>query len=110
MFLREPSESPMASMDGDGDRDGGGDPLLLGADLVAASGPSDGEQDCTEAGHGEQTTGVGGVSVVVEGDGESNGSLGDDVWYRNGNTNLPRWDISTAFTDNNLGCAIVGIY
>ena len=43
------------------------------------SGPSDGQWDHTEAGGGEPTTGAGGDNIVVEGDGESNGSLGDGL-------------------------------
>ena len=70
----------MALMDGEGDHDGGGDPRPLGADPMVVSGPSDGERDRTMAGGGERTTGVGGVSVVVDGDGESNDSLGDRLW------------------------------
>ena len=76
MFPREPSDSAIASAD----YDGGGDPLPPGVDLAVASGPSDGERDCTEASGGERTTGACGVSVIVEGDGESNGSLGDGLW------------------------------
>ena len=79
MFLGEPSDSPTASVDDEGDHDGGGDPLPLGADPAAVSGPSDSEWDRTEAGGGERTTGVGGVYVVVEGNGESNGILGDGL-------------------------------
>ena len=70
----------MTSTVGEGDRDGEGDPLLLGVDPAVASGPSDGKQDPTEASSGERTTGAGGVSVVVDGDGESNDSLGDRLW------------------------------
>ena len=43
----------MALADGEGDHDGGGDLLLLGADLAMVRGPSDGDQDHTEAGGGE---------------------------------------------------------
>ena len=46
---------------------------------MAVSGPSDGEQDRIKAGGGERTTGGGGVRVIVERDGESNGSLGDGL-------------------------------
>ena len=53
MFLGEPSDSPMASADCEGDRDGAGDPLLLEVDPAMASRPSDDEQDHTEAGGGE---------------------------------------------------------
>ena len=53
MFLGEPSDSPMTSVDDEGDHDGGGDPLPLGADPAAVSGPSDGEWDHTEADSGE---------------------------------------------------------
>ena len=40
----------------------------------------DGEVDHTRSGGGEQTTGVGGINVVVVGDGETNASLGVGVW------------------------------
>ena len=49
----------------------------------------DGEVEHTRSGGGEGTTGAGGASIVVEGDGESNGSLGDGGWERNENTGLP---------------------
>ena len=66
MFPKEPSDSATASADGEGGRKGGGDPLPLGANPAAASGPSDGEWDHTEDSGGEGTTGVGGISVIVE--------------------------------------------
>jgi hypothetical protein len=53
MFPGEPLDSPTAPVDGEGDHDGGGDPLPLRADLTVVSGPSDGEQDHTEASDGE---------------------------------------------------------
>jgi hypothetical protein len=37
----------------------------------------DGEVECIGCGSGEGTTGATGASVVIKGDGESNGSLGD---------------------------------
>ena len=80
MFPREPSDSPMAMVDGEGEHNSGGDLLPPGADLAVASGPIDGEQDRTEAGGGERTTSAGGISVIIEGDEESNGSLGDGLW------------------------------
>ena len=43
----------------------------------------------TEAGGGERTTGANGVSVVVESDEESNGSLGDTMREHDGNADLP---------------------
>ena len=76
MFPREPSDSAIASAD----YDGGGDLLPPGADPTTVSRPSDGERDRTKVGGGKRTTGAGGVSVIVEGDGESNGSLGDGLW------------------------------
>ena len=79
MFFKEPPDSPMASADGEGDHDGGGDPLPLGVDPAAASGLSDGERDRTEASGGKRTTGAGGVSVIVKGDGDNTDSLGDDL-------------------------------
>ena len=80
IFPRDPSDSPMASVDGERDHDGRGDPLLLGADLMAASGHSDGEWDRTEADGGERTIGAGGISVIIEGNKDNNGSLGYDLW------------------------------
>ena len=53
MFSGEPSGTPTALMDGEGDRN--------------------------EAGGGERTTGVGGINVIIEGDRESNGNLGDGL-------------------------------
>ena len=53
MFSGEPSGTPTDLMDGEGDRN--------------------------EAGGGERTTGVGGINVVVVGDGEINANLGDSV-------------------------------
>ena len=49
----------------------------------------DGEVECTGSGGVEGTIGATGASVVVEGDGESNGSLGDSGRGRDGNTGLP---------------------
>jgi hypothetical protein len=40
------------------------------------------------SGSGEGTTDAAGISVVIEGDGESNGSLGDSGWEHDGNTGL----------------------
>ena len=82
-------------MDGEGDRDGAGDPPTWGADLVMVSGPGDGQQDRTRAGGRERTIGVGGVSVIAEGDRESI-SLGDGVSLGDGNADLWGLDIATA--------------
>jgi hypothetical protein len=38
---------------------------------------NNGEVDHTGSGDGERTNGAGGINVVVVGDGERNGSLGD---------------------------------
>ena len=62
-------------VDGEGGHNGGGDPVLLGVDPVAASGLGDGELDRTRAGGGERTTSADGINVIIEGDRESNGSL-----------------------------------
>ena len=70
-----------------------------------ASGPNNGEQDRIGASGGAQTTGASGISVVVEGDGESS-NLGDGVSLGNGNTDLRRLDVVVAFADTNQGCAI----
>ena len=48
-----------------------------------------GELERTGSGSGEGTTGAAGASIVVKGDRESNGSLGDGGWERNENTGLP---------------------
>jgi hypothetical protein len=45
-----------------------------------------GEVEHTRSGSGEGTTGA---MVVVEGNRESNGSLGDGGWEHDGNTSLP---------------------
>ena len=50
---------------------------------------NDSEVERTGSGGGEGTTGAAGASVIVEGDRESNGSLGDGGWERNENTGLP---------------------
>ena len=42
----------------------------------------------TGSGGGKGTTGAAGASVIVEGNGESNGSLGDSGRECNGNTGL----------------------
>jgi len=44
----------------------------------------DDEVDCSGSGGGERTTSAGGVNIVVVGDWETNGSLGDGMWERNG--------------------------
>ena len=64
------------------------------------SGSSDDEWDHTRVGSGERTTSARGVSVVTEGDGESN-NLGDGVSLGNGNTDLRRLDVVVAFADTN---------
>ena len=69
-----------------------------------ASRPSDGERDRTGAGGVEQTTSAGGVSVVVEDDGESS-SLGDGVSLSDGNAIL-RGLVIIAAANTNPGCAI----
>jgi hypothetical protein len=46
----------------------------------------DGEVECTGSGGGEGTTGAAGAPVIIEGDGESNGSLGDGGRECDGNT------------------------
>jgi hypothetical protein len=40
----------------------------------------DGKVDRTGSGSGERTTNAGGINVVVVGDWETNGSLGDSMW------------------------------
>ena len=78
----------MSSVDGEWDRDVAGDPLLpwgvkSGSDdgkLDHDGATNDGEVNRIGSSGGKRTTGAGGVSVIVEGDGESNGSLGDGLW------------------------------
>ena len=49
----------------------------------------DSEVERTGSGGGEGTTGAAGASIIVEGNRESNGSLGDSGRERDGNTSLP---------------------
>ena len=60
----------------------------------------------TERGSGEGTTGATGANFIIEGDGESNGSLGDDGWEHDGNTSLPRLDIDAASANTEAGRTI----
>ena len=66
----------------------------------------DGEVECTGSGGGQGTIGVVGAHVIIEGDRESNGSLGDDGWEHDENTGLPRLDVDDASTDTEAGCTI----
>jgi hypothetical protein len=63
--------------------------------------------ECTGSGSGEGTTGAASASIVVEGDRESNGSLGDGGWERDGNIGLPRLDVDTTSVDTEAGRTIV---
>jgi hypothetical protein len=49
----------------------------------------DGEVERTRSGGGEGTTGATSASVIIEGDWESNGSLGDGERQCDENTGLP---------------------
>ena len=49
----------------------------------------DGEVECTGSGGGKGTTGDAGASIVVDADGEINGSLGDSGQEHDGSTGLP---------------------
>jgi len=77
----------MSSTDGEWDRDVARDPLLpWGAGSGSGDGKldhdsatDDGKVDRTGSGSGERTASVGGVNVVIVGDCETNGSLGDGV-------------------------------
>jgi hypothetical protein len=53
----------------------------------------------TRSGGSEGTTGAGGAHVVIEGDRESNGSLGDSGREHDGNTGLSQLDIDAASTN-----------
>ena len=66
----------------------------------------DDEVERTGSGGGEGTIGVAGASIIIEGDGESNGSLGDGRREHNGNTGFPRLDVDTASTDTEAGHTI----
>ena len=78
----------MSSVDGEQDCDVVGDPLPpWGAGCGSGDGEldhdgatNDGEVDHIGSSGGKRTTSAGGVNVVVGGDGESNGSLGDGLW------------------------------
>ena len=64
------------------------------------------EMECTGSGSGEGSTSASGASVIVEGDGESNGSLGDGGREHDGNTGLPRLDVDAASADTEVGRTI----
>ena len=66
------------------------------------SGSSDDEWDHTRVGSGERTTSARGVSVVTEGDGESN-NLGDGMSLDDGNADLWGQDIAATSADTNPG-------
>ena len=51
-------------------------------------------------------TDAAGASVIIEGNGESNGSLGDGRWEHDGNIGLPRLDIDAASADTEAGRTI----
>jgi len=71
-------------------------------DLATVSRSSDSERDRIGAGGGERTTSAGGVSVVTEGDEESN-SLGDGMSLSDRNANLRGLDVVVASADTNPG-------
>ena len=56
----------------------------MGSGSAMASGPNNGEQDRIGVGGGERTISVDGVSVIIKGNGESKGSLGDSMWDHDG--------------------------
>jgi hypothetical protein len=60
----------------------------------------------TGSGGGEGTTSAAGASVVIEGDGESNGSLGDGGREHDRNTGLPWLDVDAASADTKAGRTI----
>ena len=66
----------------------------------------DSEVERTKSGGGEGTTSATSANIVVEGDGESNGSLGDSGWEHDGNTGLPRLDVDVASTHTEAGRTI----
>ena len=66
----------------------------------------DDEVEHTGCGGGEGTTGAAGASIVIEGDKESNGSLGDGGWEHDGNTGLPQLDVNAASTYTKTGRTI----
>jgi hypothetical protein len=66
----------------------------------------DDEVERTRSGGGEGTTSAASANVVIEGNGETNGSLGDDGWESDRNTGLPRLDIGATSADTEAGCTI----
>ena len=66
----------------------------------------DGEVERTKSGGGKGTTGAASASVIIEGNGESNGSLGDSGWECDRSTSLSRLDIDAVSTDTDAGCTI----
>ena len=82
----------MSSVDGEQDRKIAGDSLLpwgtmsrSGDGELDHDGATDnGEVDRTRSGGGERTTGAGGVNIVIVGDWETNGSLGDGIREHDG--------------------------
>ena len=77
----------MSSMDDERDHDVAGDLLSpWGARSGSSDGAcDDGEVDLTGSGGSERTTGVGGANIIIKGNGESNGNLGDGLRERDGN-------------------------
>ena len=77
----------MSSVDGHQGHDVAGDPLPpwgVGSgsgdgELKHDGATDDGEVDRTRSGGGEQTTGAGGINVVIVGNGETNANLRDGV-------------------------------
>jgi hypothetical protein len=66
----------------------------------------DDEVERTRSVSGEGTTSATSASIVIEGNRETNGSLGDDGRERDRNTSLPRLDIDATFADTEAGCTI----
>ena len=70
----------MSSVDGEPDYDIAGDPLLPwgtesgsnGGELDHDGATNNGKVDRTRSGGGEQTTGAGGINVIIVGDRETN--------------------------------------
>jgi hypothetical protein len=79
----------MSSVDDERDPDDAGDPLSPWDDgeLDHNGATDDGEVDRTRSGGGERTTGVGGINVVIVGDGETNATIGDVMQDHDGACN-----------------------
>ena len=60
----------------------------------------------TQSGDCEGTTGAASANIIIDGNGESNESLGDGGQENDRNTGVPRLDVDAASADNKVGRTI----